>query len=76
MVYYRCKCGKSQAWGGLMPPNQCTGCPECGTTLEVHPSLRKSPKPHEFVVRYNETTGEPYEMCVNCLRRKNELVEQ
>lgn len=65
MQYYRCKCGKSESWGS-MPPRKCDGCPTCNTTLAPHPDYHKEPDPHEFVTRYDEQTGEPYKVCINC----------
>lgn len=72
MVYYRCECGKSEAWGS-MPPSSCTGCPECGTTLDTSPAGHRTPDSHEFVKKFDENTGEPYEICMNCCRKKAEL---
>lgn len=47
MQYYRCKCGKMEAWGS-MPPDQCHGCKECGTNLALDPYSHHPPEPHEF----------------------------
>lgn len=66
MRYYRCRCGKQEAWGSL-PPQSCQGCAECGTTLEQHPERHVVPAPHEWVTRYDQDTGEPYERCSRCL---------
>lgn len=33
MNYWRCQCGKQQKWESGMPPFDCEGCDECGTTL-------------------------------------------
>lgn len=54
MLYYRCKCGKSKAWGS-MPPFPCSGCSTCGTTMEVHPDYHTTPKPHDFIKNEIET---------------------
>jgi len=74
MIYYRCKCGKQEAWGS-MPPNQCDGCSECGTTLDTHPELHRTPTPHDFVAT-NVATDEgpkPLSRCRYCHRTKAEL---
>ena len=47
MQYYRCKCGKSTAYG-TMGPNPCDGCYECGTTLDQAPELHRTPEPHQM----------------------------
>lgn len=52
MKYYRCKCGKHQAYGS-MPPAKCEGCPECNTTLETHSDFHRQPEPHEFIIMYD-----------------------
>lgn len=71
MRYYRCKCGKAESWGS-MPPKKCQGCSECNTTLELHPDHHRTPDPHEFVTRYDETTGEPYQICKRCWAKPKE----
>lgn len=70
MQYYRCKCGKSQSWGSMAPP-LCEGCGECHTTLEQFPSLHREPAAHEFETLYDEHTGEPYQRCTRCLKKKD-----
>lgn len=47
MLYYRCKCGKREAWGS-MPPPQCAICPECKSDLALSKDSHSEPKPHEF----------------------------
>lgn len=47
MLYYRCKCGYSEAWGS-MPPYQCHACPKCGSDLATGPNVHQEPKPHDF----------------------------
>lgn len=77
MQYYRCKCGKRQAWGS-MGPSPCSGCLECNTTLEQYPSLHKEPKPHEMIATTVETDeGEAtLSRCKWCYRSKKELEER
>ena len=75
MQYYRCKCGKSKAWG-FIGPSPCTGCPSCGTTLDQSPMDHTLPLPHTFITKYDEDTGKPYELCGICLRTKAELEQR
>ncbi len=70
MQYYRCKCGESTMFGSLSPLD-CQGCDKCNTTLTQHPDYHEEPKPHDWMTRYNETTGIPYEICSRCYERKN-----
>ena len=65
MQYYRCKCGKCEAWGSLVPA-RCEGCDECGTTLDVSASLHTTPIPHTYVTKYDEDSGAPYQICSRC----------
>lgn len=69
MQYYRCKCGESESWGSI-GPRQCDRCEKCGTTLNQSPEGHKEPEPHEWVTQYNERTGKPYEICINCMKKK------
>jgi hypothetical protein len=54
----------------------CIVCPVCKSTLATGPESHQEPHPHEFKTKYNENTGEPYEICWNCLRTKKELEEK
>lgn len=47
MQYYRCRCGKCEAWGSD-PPALCSGCPDCGSDLSGSPNTHREPKAHEF----------------------------
>ena len=47
MLYYRCQCGLHEAWGS-MPPYPCSGCEQCGTTLETGPGMHRKPKEHNW----------------------------
>ena len=72
MQYYKCKCGESVSFGS-MGPNPCTSCSICGTQLiniHYHTDYYPKPIPHEFVIRYNESTGEPYDICKLCGTKK------
>lgn len=71
MMNYRCRCGKSTAFGS-MPCPRCHGCEECGTTLEFHSSLWQTPEPHEWVPYPVETdAGTAYlTRCKKCGDKK------
>lgn len=75
MQYYRCKCGKCEAWGS-MSPYPCQGCGECGTTLETHPELHDKPKPHDFsdveTVKTDQGAA-TITRCRWCQRRRDEI---
>ena len=64
MRYYKCKCGKCEAWGEIQP---CWGCSECNTNF-----YGEQLKPHDYVTRYNENTGKPYLICKVCMHRDTE----
>ena len=73
MQYYRCKCGKSEAWTS-MGVSECATCKHCGSDLAMGPEGHaETPAPHEYVAKYNEDTGIPYEVCRRCLRRRVDL---
>lgn len=69
MKYYRCKCGKSESYGS-MSPSACHGCEHCGTTLALSPDMHRTPEPHVWIKKYNEDTGNPYEICSRCHQKK------
>ena len=69
MKYYRCKCGKAEAWGSMHPVN-CVGCTECNTTLELAPDRHRTPEGHRWESKYDEDTGELYQRCAKCGARK------
>lgn len=47
MQYWRCKCGKSQAFGS-MPPDRCASCKACGSDFAQAPDRHRDPLPHDF----------------------------
>lgn len=69
MQAYRCKCGEAKYWGSF-PPSPCQGCYKCNTTLAQHPDYHQAPEPHQWVTRYKQNTGEPYEICKDCMMRR------
>lgn len=74
MKYYRCQCGKREAWGS-MPPPRCTGCPDCGTTLDTSPTAHTAPEPHHYVSTQVQTDEgpKPLTRCAWCTRTKAEI---
>ncbi len=65
MRAYKCKCG-NQEWIGSYGPPACLGCEKCGTQC----GLDSPPEPHRWVTRYNQNTGKPYEMCMDCMTKR------
>jgi hypothetical protein len=64
MQYYRCKCGKLEAYGS-MGPDPCRGCDECGTNLTTHPDFHHPPVPHRYEAQPVET-DEGVKMLTQC----------
>jgi hypothetical protein len=54
----------------------CTVCHKCGSTLAEGPNSHYDPVPHEFKTKYDQNTGKPYEICINCMRTKEELEKE
>lgn len=52
---------------------RCTVCEKCKSTLAEGPNSHLDPVPHEFVIRYDQHTGIPYEICMICHSTKEEL---
>ena len=65
MQYYRCKCGKTEAWDSGLGNPACAGCNECGTTLVQHPGEHKPREPHTIIIKYKDD-GTPFEWCERC----------
>lgn len=73
MQYYRCKCGDSTAWSS-MGVSACTTCKKCGSDLAQSPGGHaETPAPHEYVTKYDQDTGTPYERCSRCMDRRTEI---
>lgn len=69
MMHYRCKCGKSKAFGSDHP-RPCQGCHECGTTLAMHPDHHKAVEPHDLKLYYSQQTGKPsHYRCKLCMEK-------
>lgn len=74
MLYYRCKCGRHQAYGS-MPPWPCTVCLKCGSNLATGPTAHHEPKQHVFIpvpVETNEGTRH-LDRCQYCQRTRAEI---
>lgn len=74
MIFYRCKCGDSQAWGS-MPPAQCAWCEKCQSSLAAGPDGHRDRVPHEFVASKVETDGGDATLtrCWFCHRTRKEI---
>lgn len=59
MQYWRCQCGKGEAWESGMTPRDCEGCDECGTTFAQHLDHHKPREPHKMEPRFSERDGQP-----------------
>lgn len=46
MRNFRCKCGKTTAYGS-MEPGPCATCEDCGSDLASAPNLHREPAPHD-----------------------------
>src|SRR5580704_17943202 len=72
MQYYRCKCGDHTAWTSMGVPS-CVTCKKCGSDLAQSPDGHSDPEPHSYKTKYNENTGEPYEICSYCMNKRSEI---
>lgn len=59
-----------------MGTQPCQGCEECKTTFAGHPDHHKELQPHDWVVRYNQTTGKPCNVCKRCSAVDKESYEK
>lgn len=74
MVYYRCKCGYSEAWGS-MPPPACAQCPQCKSDLSPGPNSHREPKAHVFLPQPVETNEgvKHLDRCQYCNRTRKQI---
>lgn len=73
MRFYRCKCGDHTAWSS-MGVADCLTCKKCGSDLAEGPSGHSdSPTPHDYVTKYNQDTGVPYERCDRCMQTRADI---
>jgi hypothetical protein len=69
VIYHRCQCGKREIWESGMPPKDCAGCDDCGTTYGRGPSEHKPRIPHDWTPRFNSRTGvHERNLCRRCLQ--------
>ena len=73
MNFWRCKCGEVTSWESGCPPQPCEACDKCGSTLAMSPESHVEPVSHEWITKYDQNTGKPFEICGRCMRRKKEL---
>lgn len=67
---WRCKCGKAEYYESGMPPQDCQGCDECGTTYAQSPDGHKPRIPHDPKPQFNRDTGRPDRpYCRRCHQR-------
>lgn len=75
MQYYRCKCGRKEAWGSMSPP-LCSRCPDCGTNLATAPDIHGEPQDHDFslVEKVETDQGDAtITRCRYCHRTRREI---
>ena len=73
MQFYQCKCGNIQCWTSMGVP-RCSKSPQCGSDLAQGSTEHSETVPHEYVKRYDQFTGVPYQICRACLRRETEIL--
>lgn len=56
MIYWRCRCGKTEYWESGMPPQRCQSCADCGSTLATRSADHKTPIAHDWEARFNPRT--------------------
>lgn len=67
MQTWRCKCGNRKYYESGMPPRDCQGCEECGTTYAQSPEGHKPLQPHTWKPQFDRNTGEPTRpICSQC----------
>lgn len=72
MNRWTCECGKTTWVESGMPPRDCQGCDECGSTLSFnHKAMPvKKKNEHDLHIRYSEKTGKPkFYLCHTCWER-------
>lgn len=59
MQHWRCQCGELTISESGMPPQDCDGCDDCGTTFAQSPGGHKPREPHKMRPRFNPSDGLP-----------------
>lgn len=72
MQTLRCLCGALWSWTSF-GPTPCSVCPWCGTSPSGSPNHEIKPAPHRYVTKYDQDTGKPYEICLDCMGKKERL---
>jgi hypothetical protein len=74
VIYWRCKCSEHEYYESGMPPRGCEICTKCGSTMGTGKNFHLEPEEHEWEIKFDPNTGEPYEICKKCYNRKDRLV--
>ena len=76
MQYYRCKCGKAEAWTS-MGVSKCSKCGDCGSDLAQGADSHREPVDHNFVASGEVETIDGMKpkplICEYCHRTKAKL---
>jgi hypothetical protein len=75
MRVYQCMCGKVKEYSAAQPA-PCSGCAECGSNLCCDSDSFSEPEPHKYQTCIDEETGDKYELCLVCLKSKDEIEAQ
>ena len=54
---------------------QCVRCSACGSDFAQGPDQHSDPEPHDYVTKYDQNTGDPYQVCRRCFARQDEEEE-
>lgn len=73
MMVYACECRQETIHTSMGVP-ACSRCSLCGSKFApLGVPIMGDPEPHNYVVRYDETTGIPYRACTHCYEREDGL---
>lgn len=64
MMRKTCKCGDTVIMGSYFPA--CVKCEKCGTGLSYPGQPFDPPLDHDYVERFDSSTGEKYKVCRLC----------
>jgi hypothetical protein len=53
-----------------MGVSPCSRCDKCGSDFAQGPNEHEEPALHEYVTKYDQNTGKPYEICRRCMEHK------
>lgn len=70
MIFRRCQCGNCEHYDSRIPPADCQGCDDCGTTYAGRPEDHKPKIPRDWKPQFNRDTGAPDRpRCRRCMAR-------